>query len=282
MHSIRDLVQLSTDFLEKKNIASARLCAEELLAFILKRKRLDLFLDYDAPIEKQEVDLYRTLVQRKAEGEPLGYLLEQAKFLDCRLILSPAVLIPRQETEILVSLALKDIPNQPKNLWDLCTGSGCMGLAAKKHRPELHVTLSDLSNEALSCARKNAEKNRLEVTCLQGDLLAPFEGQKADFIFCNPPYVSEEIYPTLEKEVHFEPTEAHLAKEGGLEFYKRLARELPPFLTSGAKVFLEIGHDQKEEVMAIFHQSHWKQKRCEKDWAKKDRFFFLEFSPDLP
>lgn len=282
MHSVRKLLQLSTEFLEKKEITAPKLCAEELLAFVLKKKRLDLFLDYDAPVEESEVGRYRSLIKRKSEGEPLGYLLETADFLDCRLTLSPAVLIPRQETEILVSMALKEISDEPKTLWDLCCGSGCMGLAAKKHRPHLQVTLADLSSEALKCAKKNAEQNDLEVTCLQGDLLAPFEGQKADFIFCNPPYVAEEDYPKLEKEVHFEPRCAHVAQEKGLEFYRRLASELPPFLSSGAKIFLEIGHDQGSAVLEIFHQSHWKQKRCEKDWAGNDRFFFLVFSPELP
>ena len=86
----------------------------------------------------------------------------------------------------------------------------------------------------------------------------------------------------LEKEVHFEPKEAHIAKEKGLEFYRRLAAELPPFLHSGAKLFFEIGHRQGSDVLEIFHQTHWKQKRCEKDWAGNDRFFFLEFSPELP
>lgn len=282
MHNVRKLLQLSTEFLEKKEITAPKLCAEELLAFVLKKKRLDLFLDYDAPVEESEVGRYRSLIKRKSEGEPLGYLLETADFLDCMLTLSPAVLIPRQETEILVSMALKEISDEPKTLWDLCCGSGCMGLAAKKHRPHLQVTLADLSSEVLECAKKNAEQNDLEVTCVQGDLLAPFEGQKADFIFCNPPYVAEEDYPKLEKEVHFEPRCAHVAQEKGLEFYMRLATELPPFLSSGAKIFLEIGHDQGSAVLEIFHQSHWKQKRCEKDWAGNDRFFFLVFSPELP
>ena len=282
MYKIRDLVQLSTEFLEKKNIAFSRLCSEELLAFILKRKRIGLFLNCEALVKKREADLYFGLVKRKAEGEPLGYLLEEGEFLECKLTLTPDVLIPRQETEILVDLALKKIPNEPQILWDLCTGSGCMGLAAKKHRSQLQVTLSDLSAKALACAKKNAEQNQLEVSCLQSDLLGAFEGKKADFVFCNPPYVSEEEYSKLEREVHFEPREAHLAKEGGLEFYKRLAADLPACLNPGAKVFLEIGHNQGRAVRKIFSQSHWKQRRYEKDWAGKDRFFFLEFRFELP
>lgn len=281
MHSIRDLIQLSTDFLKRKNVASARFCAEELLAFILKKKRLDLLIDYDAPVEKPEVDFFRDLIRRKADGEPLGYLLKSVEFLDCIIDLEPGIFIPRQETEIFVSLALKEISDENKILWDLCTGSGCMGLAAKKYRPHLQVVLSDISEEALICAKSNASKNNLEVNTLQGDLLFPFRGKTADIIFCNPPYVSEEEYPKLEKEVHFEPKRAHVAKESGLEFYYRLSVELPLYLSPGAKIFLEIGDRQGEEVMEIFNQNHWRQKRYERDWSGKDRFFFLEFRPEL-
>lgn len=280
MHSIRQLIDLSSNYLQTKGIFHPRLSAEEILAFVLKRKRLDLYIDYDEPVETKEVDAYRALIKRKGKGEPLGYLFGYAEFLGCRLALSPAVLIPRQETEILLHMALKQISNEPKVLWDLCTGSGCMGLAAKKHRPELQVTLSDLSQAALAIAAKNAEENELFVECIYGDLLTPFQGRKADYIFCNPPYVSEEDYCKLEKEVHFEPKEALLAQEGGLEFYKRLAGALPSFLNPNAKIFLEIGHGQKEDLFGIFHQSHWKQMRCEKDWAGLDRFFFLEFHPE--
>lgn len=282
MHSIREIIHLSTRFLEKKGVNSPRLCAEELLAFVLKRKRIDLFIDYDALLETEQIDAYRFLIQRKGCREPLGYLLEKVEFLNCSLTLSPDVLIPRQETEILMNLALKDISNDSKVLWDICTGSGCMGLSAKKHRPNLEVTLSDLSEQSLVCAKKNGEDNGLQVSFLKGDLTEPFRGKKADYVLCNPPYVSEEEYLNLEREIYFEPKSALVAKEGGLEFYKRLASELPPLLNSGARVFLEIGHNQGDQILSIFHESHWKQKRYERDWSGKDRFFFLEFSSQLP
>ena len=282
MHSIRELIKLSTDYLEKKKITSPRLCSEVLLAFVLKIKRLDLFLDYDQLLQTNEVDQYRSLMQRKGKGEPLGYLLGNAEFLGCHLTLSPSALIPRQETEILVNLALKEISNEPKALWDLCCGSGAMGLAAKKHHPKLDVTLADISEDSLALAKENALGNHLEVKFKQGDLLFPFIGEKADIIFCNPPYVSEDEYSQLEKEVHFEPKCAHVAQDEGFEFYKRLAKELPAYLNPDAKVFLEIGHQQSIQVRAIFSKNHWKSIRCEKDWSGKDRFFFLEFSPELP
>jgi len=277
MKTVRFLIESSADFLQKHQITSPKRCAEELLASVLKKKRMDLFMDYDAPVTQQEVDAYRALIVRKKAGEPLGYLLEEQEFLGCRLRLTSAVLIPRQETEILVHFALKEIGDEPKVLWDVCCGTGCMGLAAKKHRSNLEVRLSDVSKEALECAKENAKQNTLDVTFLEGDLLAPFEGQKADYVFCNPPYISEKEYATLEKEVHFEPKGALVAEKEGLLFYERLAKELPSHLNDGAKIFLEIGESQGEDLKRLFNQPHWKETRCEKDWAGKDRFFFLEF-----
>lgn len=277
MPSVKELIESSTIFLEKRGVPSPRLCAEELLGLTLDQKRADLFLNRDRFLKKEEEERYHQLVRRKGLREPLGYLLKEMEFLGCTLSLSPEVFIPRFETEILLDLALKEIPDQPKTLWDLCTGTGCLGLATKKQRPNLQVTLSDISEHALACAQMNGEKNRLKVDCIKSDLLSEFRGRKADFILCNPPYVSEEEYPYLEREVHFEPRKALVAKNRGLEFYRRLALDLPNFLTDGANIFLEIGQNQGQEVAQIFNQNRWKRKRCKKDWAGKDRFFFLEF-----
>ncbi len=280
MHSIRDLLSQSTAFLEKRGVSSSRFCAEELLASVLQKRRLDLALKQDMPLDMKIVDAYRQLIERRGRKEPLGYLLGEVEFLSCSLTLNRDVFIPRHETEIFASMAIQEISDEPKELWDLCTGSGCLGIAVKKHRPEVRVTLSDISKQALVCAQTNAKNNGLKVVCMQSDLLSSFAGKKADYILCNPPYIAEHEYPYLESEIFFEPKEAFIAPEEGLEFYRRLALDLPLVLLSGAKVFFEIGHDQSKAIEQIFDQSHWKRKRCMKDWAGKDRFFFLEFLPD--
>ncbi|MGE0199143.1 MAG: peptide chain release factor N(5)-glutamine methyltransferase [Simkaniaceae bacterium] len=279
MHNIRELIHLSSGYLKKRGVVNARREAEELLAALLKKKRMELYFDYDAPLEEGEVVKYRDWIRRKGEKEPLEYITGVIEFFDCYLSVHPGILIPRQETEILATLALKEIPQEAKTLWDLCTGSGCLGLSMKKKRPDLEVTLSDLSETALVCARKNAERNGLEVSVLQGDLLKPFAGKKADVVFCNPPYVTEEEYQGLEDSVRlYEPKEALV---GGVCFYERLAHELPSYLNPHAKVFLEMGATQGEALKEIFDQKHWKQKRCEKDWAGYDRFFFLEYQENF-
>lgn len=278
MRNVRELVQLSTDYLEKRGVSHARREAEELLAFLLKRKRLELYFDYDAPLEEKEIERYRAWIKRKGDKEPLAYILGEVDFMDLTIRVTPEVLIPRQETEILADLILKKLPEKPCAIWDVCTGSGCLGLAIKNARPDCNVTLSDVSEGALSIARENAQRSELEVALLQGDLLESFEG-KADIIVCNPPYITEEEYRELEDEVRlFEPK---LALVGGLSFYERLARDLPAVLNPGAKVFFEIGMGQRERLEALFDQSPWKSVRCEKDWAGHDRFFFLEVEGNL-
>lgn len=274
MRSMRELITLSTDYLEKRGVAHPRREAEELLAHLLNKKRLELYFDYDAPLQEKEVTAYRERIKRKGDKEPLAYILGEVPFLELTLKVTQAVLIPRHETEILADIISKQLGDASMKVWDLCCGSGCLGLSVKRRLPQAEVTLSDVSKEALAVAKENASLNHLDVTFLEGDLLAPFSG-KADVILCNPPYVTEEEYETLEDEVRlYEPK---LALVGGTDFYARLERELPPYLNDHAKLFFEIGAGQKEALEELFQASHWTQKRCEKDWSGNDRFFFLEY-----
>ena len=274
MRSMRELITLSTDYLKKRGVAHPRREAEELLAHLLNKKRLELYFDYDAPLQEKEVAAYRERIKRKGDKEPLAYILGEMPFLELTLKVTKDVLIPRHETEILADLVSKQLGDASIHIWDLCCGSGCLGLSIKRRHPQAEVTLSDVSKEALAVAKENASLNHLDVTFLEGDLLAPFSG-KADVILCNPPYVTEEEYETLEDEVRlFEPK---LALVGGTDFYARLEWELPPYLNDNAKLFFEIGAGQKEALEELFKASHWTQKRCEKDWSGNDRFFFLEY-----
>lgn len=272
MYAIRELIHRSTEYLEKKGVSHARREAEELLAHLLKRKRMELYFDYDAPLQENEVAAYREMIRRKGEKEPLAYITGQVEFLDLKLKVTPATLIPRHETEILADLIIKQLPETKVTVWDLCCGSGCLGLSIKKRCPQAEVVLSDVSAEALAVAKENA--GDLEVTFLEGDLLKPFSG-KADVVVCNPPYITSEEYEELEDEVKlYEPKGALV---GGLTFYERLEKELPAYLNESAKVFFEIGAGQGPALLEIFSESHWLQKKCEKDWSGHDRFFFLEY-----
>jgi release factor glutamine methyltransferase len=163
------------------------------------------------------------------------------------------------------------------SLWDLCTGSGVLGIALKKAAPRLMVTLSDIDPAVLSLAEENARLNGVEIEGVAGDLLAPFEGRKVDAVVCNPPYISAKEYLDLDPSVRdYEPKQALVGGERGTEFYERLAEELPSHLEPGGQLFLEIGASQGEVVKKIFNKEPWKNGELIQDWSGKNRFFFLE------
>jgi release factor glutamine methyltransferase len=281
MKYLGEVLQLAAKYLEKASVSHPRRVAEELLAFVLKEKRLALYMQFDRPLVETELQSYRDLLKKAATGEPVDYILEEVEFYHCRFRVSPAVLIPRQETEILLDKACEELVSakgqEPLVVWDVCCGSGCLGIALKKKCPQFEVSLSDLSSAALDVAKHNALLNEAEVSFFEGDLLHPFAGKRADVILCNPPYISEAEYAVLDRSVkQFEPKMALTAGNGGLECYERLADELPRYLNACGRVFLEIGSTQGEDVKKIFNSSFWKVKRLEKDWAGHDRFFFLE------
>ncbi len=276
MKTLGEVLTLSAQFLKDKNCVRFRRSAEELIGYALKLKRLDLYLQFDRPVLETELESIRQGLKRIVKGEPVEYIIGEVEFYHCVIEVNSNVLIPRPETELLVDQVCK--MNLNGVVWDLCTGSGYIGIAIKKACPNLHVSLSDISIGALTIARKNVERNNVEVECFQGDLLEPFKGRKADVVVCNPPYVSLQDYLELDGSVKdFEPRLALVGGEDGLEFYRRLKEELPDYLNTGAKIFFEIGANQGPAVLALFSTSCWKKTRIEKDWAGHDRFFFLEF-----
>lgn len=279
MKTLLDVTRLSTQYLMKKGVASPKLEAEWLISGALGLKRIDIYTDPHRPIEEAELERLRLLLERRGKREPWQYILGEVEFLGCRLEVNSAVLIPRPETEILADKIIKSMKEPHKKvLWDICTGSGCLGLSLKKRFPELTVVLSDLSSKALQVAAQNAQKNGLDVACRQGDLLAPFTGQKAHYIVCNPPYIAEREFEGLEIEVkHFEPKEALVAGPTGLEFYERLAALLPNYLYDGGEVWLEMG---PPSLPQLFQAPCWVDQKVEEDWGGHPRFFSLKFKED--
>lgn len=266
--------------LEANNVPHARRQAEELIAAALHLSRIQLYMQSDKPLTEEEQQHCRAKIARRIAHEPLAYILGNTPFHDCTIKVNPSVLIPRVETEYLVDCIIKDLEKQDlkgKTVWDICTGSGCIGIALKRHFPQLTVILSDISSEAIAVAEENADLNQVEVIFRTGDLLAPFKGEKADFVICNPPYIAENEFSYLEPEVRdFEPKRALVGKNEGLDFYQRLDKELPDYLNKPAKVWVEIGSTQGESVKNIFKNPSWKTVCLHQDLSSHDRFFSLE------
>lgn len=280
MHTVLDILKASTSYLEKRDITPARRSAEDLLADSLGMRRLDLYMNFDRPLTEAELQVCRERLKRRGTGEPAAYIQGEVEFYGCQLTVSPAVLIPRPETEILADRLVKQLSKEnhtDKILWDLCTGSGCLAIAIKKKLPDLQVIASDLSPEALSVARQNAKKNDVAIEFKLGDLLTPFSGLSADFLVCNPPYVTEGEYLSLDPQVKdFEPKSALVSGPAGTEIYARLARELPNYLNRGAKLWFEIGTGQGTALKEIFRLPPWRHQHLDCDWSGQERFFSLE------
>lgn len=280
MLTILEVITLSADYLKKCNIAHPRRQAEELIAEVLSMGRMDLYLDYSRPLSDNELAKMRSWLKRRGAGEPLQYIQGYVDFMQCRIGVNPKVLIPRQETEILcdkIAKVLEASGTGNKGLLDLCCGSGAIGIALKKRFPDLRVYLSDICPEALAQAKANAEANGTEVVLLQGDLFQPLKGQKVDYVVCNPPYIREDEYATLEDEVRaFEPKKALVSGTTGFEFYERLAAELPAHLKPRGRAWFELGMGQGEGVKRLFSAPIWTHSGFEADWSGHDRFFSLE------
>lgn len=276
MKTFLEILTLSTDYLAKCGLESPRREAEWLLADCFNLSRMGVYLESERPIQEDELMLFREKLKRRGKGEPGGYIHGSVDFYGLRIKVTPDVLIPRPETEILVDKIAGELSRQDlkgKVLLDLCSGSGCIGLALKKKFNDLTVVLSDISTAALLIAKENGKD--LNVQYFQGDLFEPFLSQKFDYVVCNPPYISEDEFISLSPEVReFEPRGALLAGHTGLEFYERLKEELPKYLKS--KAWLEIGYLQGQAVLALFEGPQWKSVRLEKDWSGHDRFISLE------
>jgi release factor glutamine methyltransferase len=280
IHDIRSAINACTSLFQESGFSDAKREAENLLCECLDLSRADLYTSLQRPLSEGEWLKAQEWMTRRLQGEPLAYIAGKVRFYDCLIEVNQAVLIPRLETEILVDKILSSLNTEQMEgrlLLDLCCGSGCIGIALKKKFPSLIVYLSDCSEEALRVAARNAIVNQVNVNFLKGDLLEPFHEKKADFIVCNPPYISTSEYEKLDKDVkNYEPRLALEAGKTGLEFYERLARKLPKNLSPGGKVWFEIGYAQGPAIEKLFQGNPWKACKVENDWAGHNRFFFLE------
>jgi release factor glutamine methyltransferase len=191
------------------------------------------------------------MITRRAKREPLQYILGTQEFLGLEFVVTPAVLIPRHDTEVLVTEAVKR-GSGCRSILDIGTGSGCVAVTVAKALPEAEVCTVDVSGEAIEVARGNAERNRVSVQFFQGSLFEPFAGKRFDMVVSNPPYITSADLATLQQEVRdFEPEGALDGGGDGLDFYRRIAADAPAFLNPGGWLLFEVGAGQAGEVLEL-------------------------------
>ena len=244
------VLKLSAEYLHKHGSDSSRLDAELLLAHALNVRRLDLYLRFDHPLSESELASYRRLIAARARGEPVAYLVGHKEFMGLDFEVTPDVLVPNPDTEVLVQRAVEIVRGvtNPVRVADVGTGSGCIAVSVAHYAPNAEVWASDISRAALEVAARNVSRHavgdRVHLAC--GDLIGPLPGQ-FDLVCANLPYISAAA--ALPAEVTAQPARALYADNGGSALVTRLLDESRDRLRSGGRVLAEIDPSILEAVM---------------------------------
>ncbi len=258
---IKELILRTTDYLTRHNISSPRLDAEILLAYVLKKERIFLYLNWDSILKEDTLDIFRKLVLKRSKHTPVAYLTRHKEFMSVDFEVNEKVLIPRPETEVLVEAVLsRMLSGQPNREWvaiDIGTGCGNIAVTLAKNQ-NIRIYASDISEDALNISMRNAKNRRVEksIRFLCGDLFKAFNGlnldKKIDFIVSNPPYVSSADFEKLPIDIkQFEPRIALDGGVRGMDFYPELIKGAAEFLKPHGFLLMEIGYGQVEEVKKL-------------------------------
>ncbi|MBE6878582.1 MAG: peptide chain release factor N(5)-glutamine methyltransferase [Ruminococcaceae bacterium] len=252
---INDIYRQMCAVMEENPNSDAAFEANQLIEFVLGKKRIELFA---ADISRADAEKLLEYAQKRREGYPLQYILGVWQFFDMDLYVGEGVLIPRQDTETVCEAAFEVIEKlENPTVVDLCSGSGCIALAVKKFCPEATVAAVEKSDEAFRYLEKNIAHTNLSVTVVKGDI---FEYDKiiaensVDVIISNPPYIHPDVKPTIQTEVSFEPEMALFAEEEGLLFYRYISKNYRKVLKKEGYLVFEYGFDQQQSVRNILTQ----------------------------
>ncbi len=283
--NVQRILQWSATWLKEKSTdrySHPKLEAELLLAHVLELDRMSLYLQLDRPLLKSERDSYKILLRRRAEGEPVAYILGYRDFYRHRFVVSPAVLIPRPDTELLVELASKAASAlEAPHILEVGTGSGCVAISLASEVPRATVVAWDICNAALAVASRNMQDIGVKnLTLIHRDALelGVFEQDLFDIVVSNPPYVAKHEVELMSREtLNYEPKLALFSSDDeGLEFYQVFATRSQKALREGGKLFLEIGLNQAAKVAQLLKDSNWRKIEIVKDLAGHDRVICAE------
>lgn len=272
--SIGNVIAAGTETLQSNSVESARLDANALLAHVLGRDRAFMIAHGSDPLSAEQFEQFQSLVARRAAGEPLQYITGHQEFYKLDFIVTPDVLIPRPETELIVEAALELFANSLAPCFaDICTGSGCIAISLLHELPAAQGVGVDNSAAALQVAHANAGRHHVSdrLTLIQSDLFSRIESAASgprktgrprgpepfDLIVSNPPYVSAAEMKTLPREVQHEPALALAAGVDGLTVIRRLLNDAPPYLVQGGYLIFEIGFGQHEVVAGLVDVTTW-------------------------
>jgi release factor glutamine methyltransferase len=278
--TVLEVLQSTTGYFQKRNIDSPRLNAEHLLAHVLSRKRMELYLDFERQLRESELAPLRELVKRRGTGEPLQHLLGTVEFCGRSFRCDKRALVPRPETEQLIELLITHFKSEiaDSRMIDVGTGSGIIALTLAAEFPKAEIVGADISEDALMLARENAERLGLadRVHFLQSNLLESVRPQ-VDLIVANLPYVSTEDRHNLSREVLHDPEVALFAGARGDELVRQLIGQASSWLRPGGMLAMEIGIGQSEALVAALAEKNYRDISTEKDYSGVIRFLFARY-----
>jgi len=271
---IIDVLNWSRKDLEARGVDRARLDSEVLLGHALGLRRLDLYTNFDRPLSPDELASFRQLITRRRKREPVAHITGKKEFYSLDFHISPDVLIPRPETELIVERVLAEFNEAATPMIaDVGTGSGCLAITLAHHLKHAQVWASDISPRAIEIARSNAQIHGASVNFVQGDLLAAFPAELFfDCIVSNPPYIRSDLIENLQPEVQLEPRLALDGGNDGLDILRRLIAECVERLQTNGLFLYEIGADQGTAARTLVEETkRFSDIAVVQDLAKKDR-----------
>ena len=263
--TIIDIINDAERSLQNSGAESPLLDAEVLISHALNCKRVDLYLERNKIPDPSKADLISDFINKRINGEPVAYITGTKEFWSMPITVTGDVLIPRPETEFIVEMALSKVINRnnPIDILDLCTGSGCIVAALAKELPKANFVATDISDSALAIAKQNISFAKDRTTLLSGDLFSALTTHDSrltnhpfDIITANPPYIPVDDIAKLSREIrNFEPRAALLAKKCGLDFIERIIKDAHSHLKSGGSLIIEFGIGQAGEIKSMVERN---------------------------
>lgn len=282
--NIREAIKTGMNMLKGKNIEDATLKSKMIMENVLGQNRQYIIANDLNQLNCKQEKEYFLKIKKILENNPIEYITNKKEFMNLELYVNQDVLIPRQDTEILVEEViniLQNIKAENIQILDMCTGSGAIAIALAKNVEKCIVDAVDISSGALEVVKKNIVKNKVEgrVNIINSDLFSKISNKKYDLIVSNPPYIESNVIEKLDKQVQKEPILALDGGDDGLDFYKKIINEAPSYLESDGYLCFEIGYNQKNAVQNLLSNSgKYQEIYCKKDLCGNDRVIIAKKS----
>ena len=272
--NLKEILKYGKEELIKNNIEDASIIAKELAEYIFKITRAQIIANNDMEFSKEQTDNYINSIKKISTGIPIQYITNNQEFMNLNFYVDENVLIPQPDTETLVEEVINEYKEKKCEILDLCTGSGAIAISLAKYINESNIVASDISMKALQIAKLNAEKNlvRKKIEFIESDMFDKIYKEDFDIIVSNPPYIKTKVIEKLDRQVKNEPYIALDGGADGLKFYKIIIENAYKYIKNEGKVFLEIGYDQKNELINLFKENnHYENIYSKKDLGGNDR-----------